>query len=131
MSFLALNPAAGQILQGHINQSQRCVVLLDSSGSVRGKEEQVKVLLKKYAPLLVITFGDHKIERHERLEKYKPFGNTPMRDALKYCMDNQLPAKKVYVLTDGKDTGSKTTTVQLIEQMSHSDIDFEFVGLDK
>lgn len=119
------------------------IVLLDESQSMEHKRAAVMVEIARLRPDRIITFGDHKIQERGNgpIPLYKPCGNSPLYDAIGYCLAIEPAPNEIIVLTDGRnktdsgkfapDTGSRRFTCEQIHKlMKESKTHFHFQTLD-
>lgn len=130
----------GDPLIGYVSQPQECIVLLDESGSMQRVKDQALQKLSELKPNRIITFGNHKIKERGTFVDYKPFGNSPLYDAMGYCVEMINGPQRICIITDcdnrvdGKkmiDTGSRRYDWQKLQDIRDvSPVEFEFIILE-
>lgn len=138
----------------------RIVCVLDESGSMSGSEEKVvqsfNDMISKYremnagdAYVSLYTFGSREtpiklVYTNQHLNEvvelttadYKPYGSTPLYDAIGRALADHRDFNRVFFVvdTDGFENGSQEYTAgavrDLIEQKTKDGWDFTFVGAD-
>lgn len=142
------------------SEPMRIVCVLDESGSMSGSEEKViesfNAIIKKYQELnggeayvSLYTFGSreepvklvysntHLMEVAEMTAAdYRPYGSTPMNDAIGRAMADHADYNRVFFVvdTDGFENASREFTSQQIREMilakTEAGWDFTFIGAD-
>lgn len=103
-------------------------------GDLLKPEDEAALLVFNHAPRLVAGWSTDRAALREALEGVRPTGGTAIYDAVRAALpllaDRQHPRAAIVLVSDGADTASDTTVIELKRSLGRSDVFLYCIAVD-